>query len=135
MENMFKVGDVVYVVADAIYLNNDKEVPASLLNVKLYVREVKENSCVIARAKTGSILGEVANDFLKNASVNAAAIDPYIVQIPVANFPVYNSFNKNSGVIKRLNRFALFTIVDEKNGFGKLKVGAGWIELDKVTKL
>jgi hypothetical protein len=79
MKNMFKVGDVVYVVADAIYLNNDKEVPASLLNVKLYVREVKENSCVIARAKTGSILGEVANDFLKNASVNVAAIDPYVV--------------------------------------------------------
>lgn len=134
MENTFKVGDSVYVIADAVYLNNGKKVPESLFNTKLFIREVKDNSCVIARARTGAILGEVSNDYLKNATENIANIEPYIVQIPVTNFPVYNSFSKNSGVIKRLNKFALFTIVDEKNGFGKLKVGAGWIELDKVTK-
>ena len=135
MENIFKVGDTVYVVAGAVYLNNDKEVPESLLNTKLFVREVKNGSCVIARARTGAILGEVANDNLKNASENAINIEPYYIQVPTPNMPLYHSSNKNSGIVKRLKQFALMTIVDEKNGFGKVKVGAGWIELEKVNKL
>lgn len=131
----FKIGDAVQLIAGAIYLNNNKEVPDALLNTKLFIREVKTDSCVIARAKSGAVLGEVANENLIAIDGNIAMIQPYIVQIPVANFPVYYSANKNSGIVKRLNRFALLTIVDEKNGFGKLKVGSGWIELSKVNKL
>lgn len=131
---MFKINDTVQVLPGSIYLNNNKEVPESILTIKLYVREVKENSCVIARAKTGAILGEVAMDNLKLVNGNIATIDPYIVLIPADNIPLYNSANKNSGIIKRLNRFSLLTIVDEKNGFGKIKIGAGWVELAKVEK-
>jgi hypothetical protein len=29
----------------------------------------------------------------------------------------------------------MITIVDEKNGFGKIKIGAGWIDLSRVIKL
>ena len=131
----FNVGDAVQLIAGAIYLNNNKEVPNTLLNTKLFVREVKANSCVIARAKTGPILGEVDNDHLRSINENVAAIDPYIVQVPTANLPLYYSASKNSGIVKRLNRFALMTIVDEKAGFGKVKVGSGWLELAKVNKL
>lgn len=131
----FKIGDAVQVIAGAVYLNNDKEVPDTLLNTKLFIREIKSNSCVIARAKSGAVLGEVANENLVAIDGNIAMIQPYIVQIPTVNFPVYYSANKNSGIVKRLNRFALLTIVDEKNGFGKIKVGSGWIELAKVNKL
>ena len=132
---MFKVNDTVRVLAGAIYLNNDKEVPASILNTKLYIREAKSESAVIARAKTGPILGEVSNEYLVMIEGNMTTIDPYCVQIPVANLPVYYSANKTSGIVKRLNRFSLITIIDEKNGFGKIKVGSGWVELAKVTKL
>ena len=132
---MFKVNDTVQVLAGAIYLNNDKEVPASILNTKLYIREAKADSAVIARAKTGPILGEVANEHLVIVEGNVAAIEPYYVQVPVADLPVFYSANKTSGIVKRLNRFALITIVDEKNGFGKIKVGSGWIELAKVNRL
>lgn len=132
---MFKVNDTVQVLAGAIYLNNEKEVPESLLNTKLYVREAKSNSAVIARAKTGPVLGEVSNENLVIVEGNIANIETYFVQVPTANLPVYYSPNKTSGVVKRLNRFALLTIVDEKNGFGKIKVGSGWVELSKVTRL
>lgn len=131
----FNVGDAVQLVAGAIYLNNDKDVPNTLLNTKLFVREANAYSCVIARAKTGPILGEVDNDYLRSINENIAAIDPYIVQVPTANLPLYYSASKNSGIVKRLNRFALMTIVDEKAGFGKVKVGSGWLELSKVYKL
>ena len=132
---MFKVNDTVQVLAGAVYLNNDKEVPESLLNTKLYVREANKDSAVIARAKTGPILGEVSNEHLVIVEGNIATIDPYYVQVPVTDLPVYYSPNKTSGIVKRLKRFALITIVDEKNGFGKIKVGSGWIELAKVTRL
>ena len=132
---MFKVNDTVQVLAGAIYLNNEKPVPESLLNTKLYVREAKADSAVIARAKTGPILGEVSNENLVIVEGNIANIETYFVQVPTANLPVYYSPNKTSGVVKRLNRFALLTIVDEKNGFGKIKVGSGWVELSKVTRL
>ena len=131
----FKVGDAVQLLAGAIYLNNNKEVPETLLNTKLFVREVKADSCIIGRAKSGAVLGEVANANLLAIDGNIAKIETYIVQIPTANFPVYYSSNKNSGIVNRLKRFALVTIVDEKNGFGKIKVGSGWIELAKVNKL
>lgn len=132
---MFKINDTVQVLAGAIYLNNNKEVPESLLNTKLYVREAKAESAVIARAKAGPVLGEVSNDNLVIVEGNVANIETYIIQVPTANLPVYYSPNKNSGIVKRLKRFALITIVDEKNGFGKIKVGSGWIELAKVNKL
>ena len=132
---MFKVNDKVRLLTGAIYLNNEKEIPASLLNTKLYVREAKPNSAVIARAKTGPVLGEVSNENLVIVEGNIANIETYFVQVPTANLPIYYSPNKTSGVIKRLNRFALLTIVDEKNGFGKIKVGSGWVELSKVTRL
>ncbi len=131
----FKIDDVVYVIADTIYLNNNKKVPESLLNTKLYIRDIQGNKCTIAREKTGPVLGEVLINNLRSEQENIAAIDPFIIQIPTSNFPVYHSPSKNSGVIKRLNHFALITIIDEKNGFGKIKMGPGWIELEKVNKI
>lgn len=131
----FKIGDAVQVIAGAIYLNNNKEVPNSLLTTKLFIREVKSDSCVIGRAKTGPVLGEVAVENLKILEGNIANIEPYFVQVPTQGLPAYYSANKNSGIVTRFNRFALVTIVDEKNGFGKVKMGSGWIELEKVTKL
>lgn len=133
--NNFKVGDSVYIVAGATYLNNGKEVPETLMNVKVFVRNVKDNACTVARAKTGPILGDISIDNLKSAEENEAKINTYVVQIPMSNIPLYNSASKNSGIIRRLSRFELITIVDEKNGFGKIKVGAGWVELAKVNKI
>lgn len=130
-----KIGDAVQVVPGAVYLNNGKDVPESLFNMKLYVRDIKNNICTIARAKAGAILGEVNMEDLVIVEGNVAMIDPYVIMVPSANIPLYHSANKNSGIVKRLNRFALITIVDEKNGFGKVKVGAGWVELTKVNKI
>ena len=135
MANNFKVGDGVQLIAGAIYLNNNKEVPNSLLKTKLFVREVKENACTIARAKVGPVLGDVSIENLRSIDGNIAIIDPYLIRIPADNIPLYHSANKNSGIVRRLNRFALLTIIDEKNGFGKIKVGSGWVELDKVEQL
>lgn len=134
MANAFKVGDAVQVIPGAAYVNN-KEIPNDVLRIKLYVREVKKDICTVARAKRGPLLGDIAVNNLKLVDGNIEVIEPYNIQVRNLNVPLYNSANKNSGIIRRLDHFELLTIVDEKNGFGKIKVGAGWVELEKVHKL
>jgi hypothetical protein len=133
--NTIKIGNEVYIMAGAVYVNNNKTVPETLLNTKVFVRNINNNICTVARAKTGPVLGDIAMENLKSAEENEIKINPYIIQIPAANIPLYHSASKNSGIIRRLSRFELITIVDEKNGFGKIKVGAGWVELAKVNKI
>ena len=134
MENI-KIGSEVRLMPNTVFLNNSKQATEEQLKLKLYVRDIKDDKYTVARAKTGPILGIVAKDNLKDANENIPEIDPYVVQILEPNTPLYHSSNKNSGILKRLNRFALFTIVNEKNGFGKIKNGAGWVELIKAQKL
>ena len=134
MENI-KIGSEVRLMPNTVFLNNNKEATEEQLKLKLYVRDVKDDKYTVARAKTGPVLGIVAKDNLKDANENIPEIDAYVVQILEPNTPLYHSSNKNSGILKRLNRFALFTIVNEKNGFGKIKNGAGWVELTKAQKL
>ena len=131
--NTFKIGDPVIIINGAIYKNNNKEVPKNLLNIKLYIREIKDNNCyTIGRAKTGAVLGDISADYLKLfIDKNTINIKPYVIYVPNHDFPLYHSPSKNSGVIRRINR-GLNTIIDEKNGFGKIKNGTGWIELTKV---
>lgn len=132
MANLFKTGDLVRIVAGSVYENTNKEVPKDVLNLKVFVRNVKNgNIYTVARAKTGPVLGDISELNLESASTNTAKINTYVIHIPEHDFPLYHSPSKNSGVIRRVNR-GLYTVVDEKNGFGKIKVGAGWVELAKV---
>ena len=127
---MFKVNDTVKLSPGAIY-NNGKEVAQDVLNLKLVVRAVKDNCYTVARAKTGPVLGDVDALYLIDANTNSANVNTYVVYLPEHDFPLYHSPSKNSGVIRRVKR-GLYTIVDEKNGFGKIKIGTGWVELSKV---
>jgi hypothetical protein len=133
MEKLFKIGDRVQIMPGASYLSG-KEVPADILNLKLYIRAVKDSGYTVARAQTGAVLGDIAEDDLKDISVGINAIQPYVIKTTVNDAALYHSPSKNSGVIRRINR-GLYTIIDEKNGFGKIRVGKGWIELAKVVKM
>ena len=132
MTNLFKIGDEVKIIANAHYVNG-KIVPENAINIKLYVRNNNGANCIVARAKTGPILGEIDAKFLKNALENEAVIEPFIIKT-IATTPIYQSPAKNSGVIKRLEDGLLLSIVDKKSGFGKIKMGPGWVELSKVKK-
>jgi hypothetical protein len=135
MNEIFAIGDAVKVLPNAVYVSGNK-VSEDVINTKVFVRDIKNGNYVIAHSmKKGAALGIIPGAFLKvYTDENEAVIDPYFVKVPVDNFPVYQSFSKNSGVIDRINR-GLFTIVNEKKGFGKVKIGPGWIELAKVEKL
>ena len=129
----FKIGDNVRVVEGATYLNG-KQIPNEVLKLTLIVRAINQDSCTIARSKTGPILGDVLKDNLINTTINSIKIEPYVVYLPETNFPLFHSPSKNSGVIRRTKR-GLYTIIDEKNGFGKIKIGSGWVDLAKTMRM
>ena len=132
-----KVGSEVQIIPEAFFLNNNKKVSEDILKLKVYIREIKKDgTCIVARAKVGPVLGTILMEDLKPYSnENVAEIEPYIIQIKEKNTPLYNDPREHSNILRHLERFSLFTIVNEKNGFGKIKKGSGWVKLDSVAIL
>lgn len=64
----------------------------------------------------------------------AVAIKPYIVRTTVAKLNVRAEPNSLSKIVAVAPKGA-YTIIEEKNGFGYLKSGAGWIDLTYTTKV
>ena len=58
----------------------------------------------------------------------------YTVKVIVDSLNVRKSPSINSAVVTTVKKGGVSTIVEESNGWGKLKSGAGWISLDCVEK-
>lgn len=61
------------------------------------------------------------------------SIFPYMVQIAASVVNVRKAPGINHIITTQLRQKGIYTIVDEQNGWGKLKSGAGWIYLGYTT--
>lgn len=52
----------------------------------------------------------------------------------VSSLSIYKGAGKDYGVSGTITG-GIYTIVEESNGFGRLKSGAGWVDLTQITKL
>lgn len=129
-------GDVVMINNNASTFINGTIISETLLKEKLYIRDINETECTIARQLKGPVLGKISKEFLKPFDENETTLltNSYVVQIIDENCYLYNKPN-SSQVLETLNKYSLFTIVNEKDGFGKIKIGPGWINLSQVRKL
>ena len=136
----FKVGDEVSLINGAKY-SNGLSIPTWLYSYKMYVREIrKDGNVVISTQKTGAITGVVAPSQIipyKATTITSAnpTFVPYIVRISADILNVRNGAGTNYKINGQVKKYELYTIVDEKNGWGKLKSGAGWIALNYTTKV
>ena len=64
----------------------------------------------------------------------AATFKPYTVKINTAVLNVRKGPGTNYAVAMTVTKNYVYTIVEEKNGWGKLKSGAGWIKLSYTIK-
>lgn len=139
-KSTFKVGDEVKLINGAVYSNKVK-VPSWLYSYKMYVREIRKNGdLVISTKKTGAITGVVTSSQVVPYTASAATpakptFVPYIVRIDTDVLNVRNGAGTNYKINTQVRRYELYTIVDEKNGWGKLKSGAGWIALQYTKKV
>lgn len=112
--------------------------------MELYVREIYKNgNIVISTQRRGAITGVVHPKYLikyvKPSKITATAtkptFKPYIVSITTDVLNVRNGAGTNYKINTQVRKHQLYTIVDEKNGWGKLKSGAGWISLDYTKRV
>ena len=58
-----------------------------------------------------------------------AAFEPYLIIIPCSVLNVRKGPGTDYGINTRVRKGQVFTIIEEKDGWGKLKSGAGWLYL------
>jgi hypothetical protein len=134
-EETIKKGDRVKLVPGAKYTSG-KTIPGWVFEKVLYAREVRSNgTCVISTLSAGAVTGVVYTKDLLPYDATAPAFKPYIVRITADVLNVRADAGTGYPVKTQVKQNELYTIVDEKDGWGKLKSGAGWIHLGYTKKV
>ena len=123
----FAVGDEVKLSSDAKYTNG-KSIPKWVMNSKLYVRELRGNDVVFSMLKTGPVTGVADKKYFTK-------VGPYMVKVTADALNIRSGPGTGYKVNGVIENKGVYTIIEEQNGFGKLKSGAGWISLEYVTKV
>lgn len=137
----FKIGEIVQLIPGATYIDG-KSIPAWIINSKIYIRsEMQENNSIaFSISKTGPITGVTnISNLMKyipgeNIEINST-FENYVIKVTADVLNIRAGAGTNFKIIGQLRKFDLCTIIAEKNNWGKLKNGAGWICLDYVQKL
>lgn len=85
-----------------------------------------------------SNVGWISLAYTERTDTQAEAPKPvsaYLVRVTADNLNVRSGPGTTFPVVMQVHRPSIYTIVEEANGFGKLKSGAGYISLDYVQKL
>ena len=132
-----KVGDTVKLVSGATY-SSGVSIPSWVFKYKLYVREIRKNGDIaISTQRTGKITGVVkAKDLVpysSGTSTSKPTFVPYLVRVEAKVLNVRSGPGTNYKINAQIKKNEVYTIIDEKDGWGKLKSGIGWICL-KYTK-
>ena len=131
-----KVGDKIKLVAGATY-SNGKAIPAWLFKSVLYCREIrKDGTVVISTLKEGAITGVVKKTSIQGCETeqNGSFIS-YKIKVTANILNVRAGASQTEKVTYKIAKNEVYTIVEEKDGWGKLKSGAGWISLKYTEKL
>ena len=127
-----KGGDVVQIDSKATYYNG-KPMPDWVKNQTWIVSEARGDRAVIDKntAGTNSINSPVNVKFL--SVVNAPVFKPYLVRIanPLTIRKGAGASHASAGTAP----VGVYTIVEEQNGWGRLKSGAGWIPLANLARV
>lgn len=136
-EVKLKEGMEVALLNGAVFTNG-KSVASWMFNKKLYVRKVNENNITISTVKSGAVSGIVDKKWLKvwdEALEAAPDFNSYIVMITADVLNVRAGAGTNYKVNTQVKKHQLYTIIDEKDGWGRLKNGSGWISLEFTQKV
>lgn len=131
--NEFKIGDEVKLISGAKY-SSGESIPNWVFSSKLYVRELQGDNVVISTLKTGAITGVVNKKYL-TAYKATSAFKTYQVQVTADALNIRAGAGTNYKVTGVIRDKGVYTIIDEKNGWGKLKSGKGWIYLKYTEKI
>jgi N-acetylmuramoyl-L-alanine amidase CwlA len=115
----FKVGEQVKLTAGAVYTNG-KTVPTWVIGQKLYVRKINNNGNItVSLLKIGAITGVVNKKYLQK--ITSSSFKAYKIKITVDALNIRAGAGTNYKIVDVIRENKKYTIVEEKNGFGRLK--------------
>lgn len=131
-----KKGSLVSIASDATYYDNGKNVPKWVKAKKWYVSEVEGDRAVIDKSEDGEnfIASPINVKFLTIVKEEKKEFEPYQVRVTAAALNIRKGPGTDFAVASVIRDKGVYTITEENNGWGKLKSGAGWINLDYTTK-
>lgn len=122
---VLKAGDEIKLLDGAKYTNG-RAIPKWIIDSKLYAREIQGENVVFSTLKTGAITGVVSKEYV---------FAPYLVKVTASVLNVRDGAGTSYKVNTAIKKDEIYTIVEEKNGWGLLKSQAGWISLDYTEKV
>lgn len=131
------VGKEVMLTNDAVFTNS-KSIASWMFNKKLYVRKINGDNITISTVKTGAVSGIVDKKYLKEYDSDLAAapgFESYVIAVTGDVVNVRAGAGTNYKVNTQVKQNQLYTIIDEKDGWGKMKNGSGWICLEFTRKI
>ena len=123
----FKVGDRVVISKNATTYATGQEMASWVKGQTYTVQEAKSDRCLLS-----DIVSWVFNKDL--TLEGAPAFQPYIVIVDTDVLNVRTGAGVSYPIATTVKRGQAFTIVEVKDGWGKLKSGAGWISLEYTKK-
>ena len=135
-----KVGDTVKIASDATYYTG-KTIPDWVKAKQWIVYSVSGDRVVIDKSADGksSIMSAINAKYLtvvtNTITPSTPTFTPYKIKVTANALNVRAGAGTSYAVTIIIHKGDVYTIVDEKNGWGKLKSGAGWISLQYTTKV
>ena len=123
----FKVGDRVVISKNATTYATGQEMASWVKGQTYTVQEAKSDRCLLS-----DIVSWVFNKDL--TLEGAPAFQPYIVIVDTDVLNVRTGAGVSYPIATTVKKGQAFTIVEVKDGWGKLKSGAGWISLEYTKK-
>ena len=136
-ELKLEVGAEVMLTKDAVFTNG-KSIASWMFGKKLFVRKINGDNITISTVQSGPVSGIVDKKYLKeyNSTLIAApGFDEYVIMITGDVVNVRAGAGTNYKVNTQVKKHQLYTIIDEKDGWGRLKNGSGWISLEYTQKV
>lgn len=136
---ILKEGDVIKLVDGATYWNG-AAIPSWVFKKTLYCRGFRGTDNVIfSTLKTGAITGIVKKTSIQGFEGKIAANDtaetfPYLVVITADVLNVRAGASEGAKITTQVKKNQVYTIVEKNGDWGKLKSGAGWINLNYTKK-
>ena len=133
----YEIGDAVVIAKNAVNVAGN-DLPDRYKGVKVYIRTIKNGCYGFSINKTGRTSGflvkpEYLTPYVENAVIKEE-FNSYLVLVKVDELDIKSRPDETSKTLKTIHRDGLFTVVDEHNGWGHLKIG-GWIPLDTVKRI
>ena len=133
----YAVGDAVKLAPNAVFTSG-AVIPQSILNSKLYIRQVLANgNYSIGIKTTGRIAGMVSGQYLmnfENAQQQVFLADAYAALVKANKVDVKSRPDARGNTLKTLKLNAMIIVVEEKNEWAHLQHG-GWIPVQYLKKI